>query len=317
MSARAADLPFDVQPEVAAAIAAGAPVVALESTIVAHGMPYPENLALAASLEAILRAAGAVPATIAVLAGRIRVGLGRDELETLARGKGIAKASSRDLAAILVRGGSAGTTVSATMRIAALAGISVFATGGIGGVHRGAAESFDVSADLSELGATPVAVVCAGAKSILDIPKTLEVLETMRVPVIGFGTRDFPAFYARRSGGSVDHRLDTPEEVASAIDLHLRLGSGSGLLIANPIPESDALDAAEIDGAIAAALAEAESAGISGKDVTPFLLARVSALSGGRSLAANIALVRGNAALAGRVAVALARLRAGDGKMAG
>jgi pseudouridine-5'-phosphate glycosidase len=316
MIARNAALPLDVQPEVAAALAVGAPVVALESTIVAHDMPYPENLALAASLEAILREAGAVPATIAVLAGRIRVGLDRGGLETLAKGEGIAKASSRDLAAILVRGGSAGTTVSATMRIAALAGIAVFATGGIGGVHRGAAESFDVSADLAELGATPVAVICAGAKSILDIPKTLEMLETLRVPVIGHGTKAFPAFYARQSGCEAAHRLDTADDLAAAIDLHLRLGSGSGLLIANPIPEADALEASEIDGAIAAALEDARRAGISGKEVTPFLLARVSALSHGRSLAANIALVRNNAALAGRVAVALAGIRSG-GRVAG
>jgi pseudouridine-5'-phosphate glycosidase len=313
MTSLAASLPIDILPEVAAAIAAGAPVVALESTIVAHGMPYPQNAALGAELEAILRGAGAVPATIAVLAGRIRVGLDRDGLETLARGRGIAKASSRDLAAVVVAGGSAGTTVSATMRIAALAGIRVFATGGIGGVHRGVAETFDISADLQELAATPVAVVCAGAKSILDIPRTLEMLETLRVPVIGHRTSAFPAFYVRDSGCPVDHRLDTPEQLAAAIDLHLRLGSGSGLLIANPIPEPAALAAAEIDGAISAALDEARRAGVAQKAVTPFLLARLVALSGGRSLAANIALVRDNAALAGRIAVALARLRAGGG----
>ncbi len=313
MTSLAASLPIDILPEVAAAIAAGSPVVALESTIVAHGMPYPQNAALAAELEAILRDSGAVPATIAVLAGRIRIGLDRDGLETLARGRDIAKASSRDLAAVVVAGGSAGTTVSATMRIAALAGIPVFATGGIGGVHRGAAETFDISADLQELAATPVAVVCAGAKSILDIPRTLEMLETLRVPVIGHRTSVFPAFYVRDSGCPVDHRLATPAQLAAALDLHLRLGSGSGLLIANPVPEAAALTAGEIDGAISAALDEARRAGVAQKAVTPFLLARIVALSGGRSLAANIALVRDNAALAGRIAVALACLRAGGG----
>ena len=302
-------LPLRVGAGIAAALAAGRPVVALESTIISHGMPYPENLAMARSVEAIVRAEGAVPATIAVLDGEIRVGLDEAEMESFARARGVAKASGRDLAAIMVRKGSAGTTVSATMRIAALAGIAVFATGGIGGVHRGAEETFDISADLSELGATGVAVVCAGVKSILDIPKTLEFLETMRVPVIAYGTEEFPAFFTRASGCRADHRLDTPGEIAAAIDLHLRLGSGSGLLIANPIPEADALDRTVIEAIIVDALRDAGQAGVAQKEVTPFLLARVNQLSGGRSLAANIALVRNNARLAARIAVALAARR--------
>jgi pseudouridine-5'-phosphate glycosidase len=305
MTSLPARLPLAIRADIAAALAAGHPVVALESTIVSHGMPYPENVAMARAVEAIVRAEGAVPATIAVLDGTIRVGLGEDEMEGFARATGVAKASSRDLAAVMVRKGSAGTTVSATMRVAALAGIRVFATGGIGGVHRGAEESFDISADLAELGATGVAVVCAGVKSILDIPKTLEYLETMRVPVIAYGTDAFPAFFTRDSGCRADHRMDSPEEIAAAIDLHLGLGSGSGLLVANPIPEADALDRDAIEAVIADALRDAKAAGVGQKDVTPFLLARVNRLSEGRSLAANIALVRNNARLAARIAVAL------------
>jgi pseudouridine-5'-phosphate glycosidase len=315
MTMRAPAPPLVVRDEIAAALAAGDAVVALESTIVSHGMPYPDNLAMARAVEAIIRAEGAVPATIAVVGGAIRVGLGDDDLEGFARATGVAKASGRDLAAVMLRKGDAGTTVSATMRIAALAGIEVFATGGIGGVHRGAEESFDISADLAELGATGVAVVCAGVKSILDIPKTLEYLETMRVPVIACGTDEFPAFFTRVSGCRADHRMETPEEIAAAIDLHLRLGSGTGLLIANPIPAAAALDAGMIEAIIADALRDAAAAGVAGKAVTPFLLARVNRLSGGRSLAANIALVRDNARLAARIAVALAaRRRADSGK---
>jgi pseudouridine-5'-phosphate glycosidase len=302
------DLPLDIQPEIEAALADGRAVVALESTIISHGMPYPDSLEMAASVEAIVRDAAAVPATIAVIDGRIRIGADPAALERLARGKGVVKASGRDLAAVLVGKGSAGTTVSATMRIAALAGIEIFATGGIGGVHRGAEETFDISADLSELGNTATAVICAGVKSILDIPKTLEYLETQRVPVIVHGADEFPAFFIRSSGSKAEHRLDTPEEIAQAIALHGALGSGTGLLIANPIPAEDALDPAMIGKIIEAALVEVRSRGIGHKAVTPFLLSRVNELSGGRSLAANISLVRSNAALAARISVALARI---------
>ncbi|RWO35504.1 MAG: pseudouridine-5'-phosphate glycosidase, partial [Mesorhizobium sp.] len=289
----------------------GRAVVALESTIITHGMPYPANLETARSVETVVRENGAVPATIAVVAGKIKVGLDDRELEQLAAAKDVVKASGRDLAGIMVGGGSAGTTVSATMRIAALAGIGIFATGGIGGVHRGAEASFDISADLTELGQTGTTVVCAGVKSILDIAKTLEYLETQRVPVIAFQSDDFPAFYTRSSGLKADHRLDTPEEIAQAMLLHQQIGSGTGILVANPIPQVDALDPAFIDGTITAAVAEAGTRGIGRKELTPFLLARINELSQGRSLKANIALVRNNAALAARIAVAHARLKPG------
>lgn len=295
--------------EVAAALDKGRAVVALESTIITHGMPYPANLETARGVETVVRQNGAVPATIAVVAGKIKVGLDDRELEELAAAKGVFKASGRDLAAIMVRGGSAGTTVSATMRIAALAGIGIFATGGVGGVHRGAEATFDISADLTELGQTGTTVVCAGVKSILDIAKTLEYLETQRVPVIAYGSDDFPAFYTRSSGLKADHRLDTPDEVARAMLLHDEMESGTGILVANPIPEADALDPAFIDSTIAAAVAEAEKRGIGRKELTPFLLARINELSQGRSLKANIALVRNNAALAARIAVAHAELK--------
>lgn len=294
-----------IHDEVAVALAEGRPVVALESTIITHGMPHPANVETALSVEAVVRENGAVPATIAVMDGEIRVGLGQEKLERLGAAKDVVKASGRDLGAVMARGGSAGTTVSATMRIAALAGIDVFATGGVGGVHRGAESTFDISADLTELGRTETAVVCAGVKSILDIPKTLEYLETQRVPVFAYGTDDFPAFYTRSSGLKADHRFDSPEEIARAIALHKEIGSGTGIMIANPIPEADALDPTFIDGAIAAAVSEADARGISRKELTPFLLARIVELSGGRSLKANIALIRNNAALAARIAVAL------------
>ncbi|MER8424775.1 pseudouridine-5'-phosphate glycosidase [Mesorhizobium sp. M1403] len=295
--------------EVAAALDKGRAVVALESTIITHGMPYPANLETARGVETVVRENGAVPATIAVVAGKIKVGLDDRELEELAAAKGVVKASGRDLAAIMVHGGSAGTTVSATMRIAALAGIGIFATGGVGGVHRGAEATFDISADLTELGQTGTTVVCAGVKSILDIAKTLEYLETERVPVIAYGSDDFPAFYTRSSGLKADHRLDTPDEIARAMLLHDEMESGTGILVANPIPEADALDPAFIDGTIAAAVAEAEQRGIGRKELTPFLLARINELSQGRSLKANIALVRNNAALAARIAVVHAKLK--------
>lgn len=295
--------------EVAAAIEQGGPIVALESTIITHGMPYPANLETARRVEKIVRDNGAVPATIAIMAGEIFVGLDDEQLTLLARSPEVVKASGRDLAAIMVRKGWGGTTVSATMRIASLAGIDIFATGGVGGVHRGAEATFDISADLVELGQTGTTVVCAGVKSILDIPKTLEFIETQRVPVIAYGSDDFPAFYTRSSGLKADHRLDSPEEIAEAMVLHAALGSGTGILIANPIPQEDALDPAFIDRTIAEAVTQAEAQGIARKEVTPFLLDRINQLSQGRSLKANIALVKNNAALAARIAVAHSRLK--------
>lgn len=297
--------------EVADAIAGGQPVVALESTIISHGMPYPENLEVARGVEAVVRQNGAVPATIAVIDGLVHAGLGSDLLERLGNDPSVVKASSRDLATVLVKKRSAGTTVSATMRVAALSGIKLFATGGVGGVHRGAEQSFDISADLTELSRTPVTVVCAGVKSILDIAKTLETLETLRVPVIGYGTDEFPAFFTRESGERVDQRLDTPEEVAAAIHLHDRLGSGTGIMLANPIPAGASLDRGEIDHIIADAVIEADRKGITRKALTPFLLARINELSKGRSLTANIALVRNNAAVAARIAAAYAQVKRG------
>ena len=292
----------ELSQDVAAALANGSAIVALESTIISHGMPWPQNVETAELIENEVRAQGATPATIAVIDGILRVGLDAAMLERLGRDKDVVKASSRDLAAAMARQATAGTTVSATMLIADRAGIAVFATGGVGGVHRGAESSFDISADLVELGRTPVAVVCAGVKSILDIAKTLEFLETQRVPVLTFGTDEFPAFYAQSSGLPVDHRFDTPTELAAVIRNHRALGAGTGLLIANPIPAEFALD---LDSAIADAVAEATARGIGGKALTPFLLARINDISGGSSLAANIALVRNNARLAARIAIAL------------
>lgn len=298
-----------VEPEVREALAAGAAVVALESTIITHGMPFPQNLDMARNVEARVRENGAVPATIAIMDGKFRVGLAGPEVERLARAGGTAaKASRRDVAALVAGGGMAGTTVATTMQIAAYAGIAVFATGGIGGVHRGAETSFDVSADLDELARTPVAVVCAGAKSILDIPKTLEVLETKGVPVLGYGTDDFPAFWARSSGNKVDRRYDDVAEIAAVIETQFGLRLG-GVLVANPIPESHALDAAEMESWIDAALRGAEQEGVARNQLTPFLLQRIFELTGGRSLVANIALVENNAAVAARIAVALAARR--------
>jgi len=297
---------LSIAPEVAAALSTGAPVVALESTIITHGMPYPQNLAMAREVEDVVRANGAVPATIAIMGGMLKVGVSGDDLETLAKeGHKAAKASRRDMAALLAKGVIAGTTVATTMQIAALAGISIFATGGIGGVHRGAEDSFDISADLEELGRTPVAVVCAGAKSILDIAKTLEVLETNGVPVLGFGTDDFPAFWARQSGHKVDQRFDDAEGVARMLKIQAELGMG-GVLIANPIPEADAWEASSIEGFITQALADADAQGIKGKAATPFLLQRMFELTGGKSLQSNIALVKNNAQVAAAIAVALA-----------
>ena len=304
---------LQVAADVERALADGAPIVALESTIITHGMPFPQNLEMARGVEALGREGGAVPATIALIDGRVMVGLGDAQLVHLAReGHAAAKASRRDLAALMVKGALAGTTVATTMQIAALAGIGVFATGGIGGVHRGAADTFDISADLEELASTPVAVVCAGAKSILDIPKTLEVLETNGVPVLGFGTDVFPAFFARDSGHPVDHRFDRVEDIAAVILTQRRLGMPGGVLIANPIPEADALDGALIEARIAEAVAQANAQGVSRKALTPFLLQRLFEMTDGRSLAANIALVRNNARVAAAIAVALAAAERGS-----
>ncbi|AWK86856.1 pseudouridine-5'-phosphate glycosidase [Azospirillum thermophilum] len=296
-------------PEVAEALAGKRPVVALESTVISHGMSYPRNLETARDLEAAVREEGAVPATIAVMDGRIRVGLDDVALERLATGgKSVWKLSRRDLPVALATGALGATTVAATMIAARLAGIALFATGGIGGVHRGAETSFDVSADLDELARTSVCVVCAGAKSILDLPKTLEVLETRGVPVLGFGTEEFPAFYSRRSGMRVSHRCDNANEVAGVLRAKWDLGLDGGVLLANPIPVADELDADVMEQAIGAALADADSKEIKGKDVTPHLLAALERITGGRSLQANIALIRNNARVAARVAAAYSAL---------
>jgi pseudouridine-5'-phosphate glycosidase len=299
---------LDIGAETAAALAGKRPVVALESTIITHGMPFPQNLETALMLEEAVRANGAIPATIAVIDGRFKAGLDRPTLEQLARlSGGIVKASRRDLCAVAARGGAAGTTVAATMFVAALAGIEIFATGGIGGVHRGAEQTFDISADLIELSRTRVAVVCAGAKSILDIAKTLEFLESQGVPVIGYRCDEFPAFYARSSGVRLDHRCDGAHDLARMVRLQQEIGPG-GLLIANPIPESHALDPVAIEARINEAVLEARAQGVAQKEVTPFLLRRVVELTDGRSLEANMALVKNNAVVAAQVAVELSRL---------
>ena len=282
-------------------------MVALESTIISHGMPWPHNLETALQLEADVRNEGCVPATIAIVEGRLKAGLGREEIERLARdGSNVAKVSRRDLPIAVARGGTGATTVAATMIVAALAGIRVFATGGIGGVHRGAQASFDISADLQELARTSVAVVCAGAKAVLDLRLTLEYLETHGVPVIGFGTDRLPAFWSRDSGLGVDARADTPADVARLMHAKWVVGLTGGIVIANPIPERFELPRARVEDAIERALQEAGAQHIAGKAVTPFLLARVNALTGGDSLEANVALVRNNAVLAARVAAAYA-----------
>ncbi len=297
---------LDVHPDVAAALAAGRPVVALESTIISHGMPYPQNVETALAVEELIRANGATPATIAIVGGRLKAGLTHEEIEHLGKaGAQVAKASRRDLAVLVAQGRDGATTVTTTMMIAHMAGIRVFATGGIGGVHRGAERTMDISADLEELAQTPVLVVCAGAKSILDLGLTLEYLETHGVPVIGYGTDELPAFYTRRSGFSVDYRMDTPEEIAAAFRTSLDLGLRGGMLVTDPIPEEWSMDADVIDRAIAEAVSEAEAQGIHGKAITPFLLARIKDLTGGDSLAANIQLVFNNARLAAQIAAAL------------
>lgn len=300
-----------LSPEVADARAAGLPLVALESTIITHGMPYPANLETARAVEADVRAAGAVPATIAVMGGHVHVGLDDAGLAGLARADGAMKLSRADLAVALARGATGATTVAATMICARLAGIAVFATGGIGGVHRGAGETFDISADLRELAQTPVTVVAAGAKAILDLPKTLEVLETLGVPVIAFGQDGFPAFWSRESGLAAPLRMDAAAEIAAAHAMRARLGLPGGQLVANPIPAEDEIPAAALAPLIGQAQDEARAQGITGKEVTPFLLSRLFELTAGRSLAANVALVRNNARLGAAIARALANQRTG------
>jgi pseudouridine-5'-phosphate glycosidase len=293
-------------PEVEAARAAGTPIVALESTIISHGMPYPQNVQTAREVEQVIRDAGAVPATIAVIAGRICIGLSDEQLELLGQSTDAMKVSRRDLAYVLATNKLGATTVAATMICAQLAGIEVFVTGGIGGVHRGAETSFDISADLQELAATSVAVVCAGVKSILDIGLTLEYLETHGVPVLSVGQPAFPAFFTRDSGFRADFQLDTPTEQARFIRTKWQLGLKGGVVVSNPVPTAAAMQSAEIDAIIEQALGEAGAQGVKGKAVTPFLLARIKDLTGGRSLATNIALVKHNALVGARLALALA-----------
>ncbi|WP_349371749.1 pseudouridine-5'-phosphate glycosidase [Salinarimonas sp.] len=301
------DTALVVAPEVAEALAAGRPVVALESTIITHGMPHPRNLETARAVEAVVRAGGAVPATIAVIDGRVRVGLDEETLAWLAQARDVMKLSRADLPFAVATGRPGATTVAATMICAALAGIRVFATGGIGGVHRGVEETMDVSADLEELARTPVCVVCAGAKAILDLPRTLEALETRGVPVIGYRTDALPAFWSRDSGLPAPLRLDTPDAIAALLAAKRDLGLDGGVLVTNPVPEENEIPRAEIESHIATALAEARAQGVGAKAVTPFLLGRLVELTAGRSLETNIALVKSNATLAAEIAVAAAR----------
>jgi pseudouridine-5'-phosphate glycosidase len=296
---------LDIAPEVQAALQAGGPVVALESTIITHGMPYPQNVETARAVEAVVREGGAVPATIAIVGGRIKVGLEADTLEWLGTATDVMKLSRADLPFAVATGRHGATTVAATMICAHLAGVPVFATGGIGGVHRGVEASMDISADLDELARTPVTVVCAGAKAILDLPRTLEYLETRGVPVVGYRTDRFPAFWSRTSELPAPLRIDTADDIAALVRTKAELGLEGGVLVANPVPQEHEIPAAEIAGYIETALAEASKRGIAGKAVTPFLLSHMFEITGGRSLATNIALVRNNAALAARIAVAL------------
>jgi pseudouridine-5'-phosphate glycosidase len=299
---------LDINPEVAKALEEGKAVVALESTIISHGMPYPRNVETALKVEEIIRENGAVPATIAILNGRLKVGLTRDEIEALGSGKNVIKTSRRDIPFIIANKADGATTVASTMIIAALAGVKVFATGGIGGVHRGAQETFDISADLQELAHTNVAVICAGAKSILDIGLTLEYLETQGVPVVGFGTDELPAFYTRKSGFGVDYRVDSADMVAAALKAKWDLGLNGGVVIANPIPEQYEMDYDAITNAITSALKELDEKGIKGKESTPFLLGKVKEITGGASLDSNIQLVYNNAKVGAQIAVELAKL---------
>lgn len=299
---------LDIKPEAEEALKNREPVVALESTIISHGMPYPKNVETALGVENIVRQNGAVPATIGILGGKLKVGLTEDEVEYLGKAKNVIKTSRRDIPFVVSKKLDGATTVASTMFIAALAGIKVFATGGIGGVHRGAQETFDISADLQELAQTNVAVVCAGAKAILDIGLTLEYLETCGVPVVGYGTDEFPAFYTRMSGYKVDYRVDNAEELAAALKTKWDLGLDGGVVVANPIPEEHEMDYYVITKAINDAVAEAEAKGIKGKETTPFLLARVKELTGGDSLESNIALVYNNAKVAAQLSLELAKL---------
>ena len=299
---------LDVSPEVKAAIETGKPVVALESTIISHGMPYPQNVQTALEVERIIRENGAVPATIAIIGGRLKAGLTAEEIEYFGKkGTAIAKASRRDLAVLCARGEDGATTVTTTMIIAHMAGIKVFATGGIGGVHRHGEVTMDISADLQELAHTSVAVVCAGAKQILDIGRTLEYLETMGVPVIGVGTEEFPAFYCRRSGHRLDYAAKDAAEIAAILKAKWALGLEGGVLIANPISEEDGLDFGYMEGVIDTALAAADAAGVHGKDITPFLLAKVKELTGGESFRSNVSLALNNARVAAQIAVEYAK----------
>ncbi|GIL58400.1 hypothetical protein Vafri_13535 [Volvox africanus] len=294
---------LEISPEVQAALSEGRPVVALESTIITHGMPWPDNLSTALEVEEVVRASGAVPATIAIIKGAPHIGMQREQLEYIAqKGTAVQKVSRRDLPVVMAKQLDGATTVSATSALAALAGIHVFVTGGIGGVHRGGEVTMDISADLTELGRTPIAVVCAGAKSILDIPRTLEVLETWGVAVASYGTDEFPAFFTPRSGCRSPARVDSPAEAAAMLDSVQRLGLGSGMLVAVPIPHEQAAEGEEVEAAIRTALGEADSRGIRGNEVTPFLLERVRALTGGRSLDANIQLVKNNARIGSAIA---------------
>lgn len=303
MTSKSANDALDVAPNISSAIAAGDAVVALESTIISHGMPYPKNVETALLVEDTVRSGGAMPATIAILDGRLKVGLSHDEIERIGkRGSGVIKCSRRDLPFVIARKQDGATTVAATMIVAAMAGIRVFATGGIGGVHRGVEDSLDISADLEELARTSVAVVCAGVKSILDIGRTLEYLETRGVPVAGFQTDTLPAFYARESGFPVDYRVDSAADVAAALAVKWKSGLKGGVVIAVPIPEEHAIDGDEIDRAIDEALAEMQRLHITGKETTPYLLARIARQTGGRSLEANIQLVVNNARVASEIA---------------
>ena len=299
---------LDIAPEVQKALDEGRPVVALESTIISHGMPYPQNVETALNVEKIIRENGAVPATIAIIKGRLKAGLTAEEIDYLGRaGHAVPKASRRDLPVLVAKGSDGACTVTTTMIIAHMAGIRIFATGGIGGVHRGAETTMDISADLEELAQTPVMVVCAGAKSILDLGLTLEYLETKGVPVLGYGTDELPAFYTRESGLGVDARVDTPEDLAAIFQAQRDLGLKTGMLVTNPIPQQYAMDKTVIDKAIDQALAESHEQGIHGKETTPFLLARVAELTGGDSLESNIQLVLNNARVAAKTAVALCK----------
>ena len=299
---------MDITPEVEEAVRTGKPVVALESTILSHGMPYPENVAFAGEIEKVIRAEGAVPATMAIINGRLKAGLTEDELLLMCKGEGVLKASRRDLPIVIAKKLTAATTVATTMILANLAGISIFATGGIGGVHRGGEDSMDISADLQELAHTPVAVVCAGAKMILDIGRTLEYLETMGVPVLGMDTDDFPAFYCRKSGFGVDCNCRTAADVAAIAKVKWDMGLVGGMLIGNPVPEEYAMDFDEMSATIDKALAAAEAAGVKGKNITPFLLAHIVELTGGDSLKTNMQLAFNNARAAAKIAVELAKM---------